>query len=118
MEFWIHPYCQPLLELRQRQLQTWEERLNLTKLKWPKATKRPRVKQKHTSARAEERPRVGACLKQMEKLQPQLPWSQLSAGRCLIEKEPLANHIFYFNVYHLFLIEISNFQRIRRYIIK
>lgn len=41
MEFWIHSYCQPLLELRQRQLQTWEERLNLTKLKWPKAMKRP-----------------------------------------------------------------------------
>lgn len=50
MEFWIHSYCQPLLELRQRQLQTWEERLNLTKLKWPKAMKRPWVKQKHTSA--------------------------------------------------------------------
>lgn len=50
MEFWIHSYCQPLLELRQRQLQTWEERLNLTKLKWPKAIKRPWVKQKHTSA--------------------------------------------------------------------
>ena len=49
MEFWIHSCCQPLLELRQRQLQTWEERLNLTKLKWPKAMKRPWVKQKHTS---------------------------------------------------------------------
>lgn len=55
MEFWTHSYCQPLLELRQRQLQTWEERLNLTKLKWPKAMKRSWVKQKHTSAGVEDK---------------------------------------------------------------
>lgn len=71
MEFWIHSYCQPLLELRQRQLQTWEERLNLTKLKWPKAMKRPWVKQKHTSAGTEDRHRESEQeLREKEKIQP------------------------------------------------